>query len=71
YLRFSCPFVQKRVFSYFSNKIFKRMGTLVEPFTDLDEVIRGDGLSIPHLVQLYRDYLQTNQPNQLRTPGCL
>ncbi|MCP4158179.1 MAG: AAA family ATPase, partial [bacterium] len=29
YLRFSCPFVQKRVFSYFSNEIFKRMGTLV------------------------------------------
>ncbi|MCP4152115.1 MAG: hypothetical protein GY757_30520, partial [bacterium] len=30
-------------------------------FTDLDEVIGGDGLSIPHLVQLYRDYLHTNK----------
>ncbi|MCP4150803.1 MAG: AAA family ATPase, partial [bacterium] len=32
YVRFSSPFVQKRLFNYFSREIFKEMGALTEPF---------------------------------------
>ncbi len=61
YLKFSCPFVQKRLFNYFSNELFSKMGTLVEPFQDLDHVLVENGLSIPGLAALYRGYLSRNR----------
>ncbi len=32
YVRFSCPFVQKRLFNYFSHELFRYMGKIFEPF---------------------------------------
>jgi len=61
YLKFSCPFVQKRLFNYFSDEIFSEMGTLVEPFTNLDDVITDTHLNIKNLVELYRQYLVKNK----------
>lgn len=61
YVRFSCPFVQKRLFNYFSQELFRRMGPLVEPLTRLDHVITPGRLDIRELVNLYRAYLEKNR----------
>ncbi|MCP4150256.1 MAG: hypothetical protein GY757_21085 [bacterium] len=61
YLRFSSPFVQKRLFNHFSYLYFKEMGTLVEPFVCLDNVINSEGLNIKNLIALYGDYLERNR----------
>ncbi len=61
YIKFSCPFVQKRLFNYFSHDLFNDMGTLVEPFTELGEVITDSEIFIPNLVKLYQTYLDKNK----------
>ncbi len=61
YLRFSSPFVQKRLFNYFSRTLFKQMGRLVEPFLKLDNVITPTHLDIPGLMKLYQTYLDNNK----------
>lgn len=61
YAKFSCPFVQKRLFNYFSREIFKQMGELVEPFFNLDRVITPTHLEVPELLKLYQTYLDKNR----------
>ena len=61
YIKFSSPFVQKRLFNYFSYEMFRQMGTLVEPFTNLDEVITDRDLNIKNLLGLYQEYLVKNK----------
>jgi len=61
YVKFSCPFVQTRLFNYFSHELFKEMGTLVEPYVNLDEVITDNDLNIPNLLRLYQSYLDKNK----------
>jgi Holliday junction resolvase-like predicted endonuclease len=61
YTRFSCPFVQKRLFNYFSNEIFDRLGRLVDPFENMDDAITEDNLNIPNIINRYRKYLQENR----------
>ncbi len=61
FIRFSCPFVQKRLFNYFAHDLFNDMGTLIEPFTELGDVITGSEIFIPNLVRLYQKYLDKNK----------
>jgi hypothetical protein len=61
YVRFSCPFVQKRLFNYFSGEIFDEMGQLVEPFTRLDHIVTPTHLDIRGLMGLYQKYLDKNK----------
>ncbi|MCP4158152.1 MAG: hypothetical protein GY757_61200, partial [bacterium] len=61
YVRFSSPFVQKRLFNYFSREIFKEMGALTEPFISLKDVITDTTLNIPNLLGLYQAYLHKNR----------
>jgi hypothetical protein len=61
YIKFSSPFVQKRLFNYFSYEMFRQMGTLVEPFANLDEVITDTDLNIKNLLGLYQQYLGKNK----------
>ena len=61
YVRFSSPFVQKRLFNYFSRTLFKYMGQLVKPFSDLDAVINAERLDVRELMKLYQSYLDTNR----------
>ncbi|MEZ4527342.1 MAG: hypothetical protein R2941_15595 [Desulfobacterales bacterium] len=35
FVRFSSPFVQKRLFNYFSNELFDETGELYQPVADL------------------------------------
>lgn len=61
YVKFASPFVQKRLFNYFSNEIFKEMGQLVDAFMDVKEVIFPDHMDIPAMLELYQTYLDKNK----------
>jgi len=61
YVRFSSPFVQKRLFNYFSDELFRYMGRLVELFESLGDVITEDSLNIRNLMKLYQKYLKKNR----------
>jgi hypothetical protein len=61
YVRFSCPFVQKRLFHYFSDELFSYMGQLVEPFEPLEDAISDTQLHLPHILIHYQRYLRKNR----------
>ncbi|MCP4150844.1 MAG: AAA family ATPase [bacterium] len=61
HIKFSCPFVQKRLFNYFAREIFKEMGQLMDPFASLKNVITDTTLNIPNLLKLYQQYLSNNK----------
>lgn len=61
YIKFACPFVQKRLFNYFSTELFRQMGRLYDPFADLSDTITETDLNIKALLGRYEQYLQTNR----------
>jgi hypothetical protein len=61
YLKFSCPFVQKRVFNFFSNRFFSYLGQLVHPLDAMKDAINEETLHIPNIINRYRAYLKKNQ----------
>lgn len=61
YLKFSSPFIQKRLFNYFAGKYFHEMGQLVDPDSTLENVITSDSISIRDLMKLYQGYLEKNK----------
>ena len=66
YVRFSSPFVQKRLFNYFSREIFPHVGRAYEPFEDLSAIITEEGLNVPNLLRRYERYLRENRGWLLR-----
>ena len=61
YVKFPCPFVQKRLFNYFADELF---GDLSYPYTALDaldDVITEESLNVASLLRRYEDYLQANR----------
>ena len=61
HIKFASPFVQRRLFNYFADSLFRDAGQLYPPFTDLSEVVTEDGLHLKPLLQLYEQYLQENR----------
>ncbi len=61
FVRFASPFVQKRVFNYFSNEWFNDMGQLVDPFENIGDIISDSGLDIRKLMDCYGRYLVKNK----------
>jgi hypothetical protein len=61
YVRFSCPFVQKRLFNYFANDMFEDIGPLYTPFEDLGDTFTERGLDVKSLLRRYERYLQENR----------
>jgi len=61
YVRFASPFVQKRLFNYFSRSLFNQMGQLVEPFTSLENIITETDINIKNVIRLYEVYLKKNR----------
>jgi hypothetical protein len=59
--RFASPFVQKRLFNYFSNDLFGVMGRLVEPFDTLEDAITEETLNIRNIMKRYQNYLVKNK----------
>ncbi|MFQ5616115.1 MAG: AAA-like domain-containing protein [Anaerolineales bacterium] len=61
YVKFPCPFVQKRLFNYFSGELFGYVGRLHAPFENLDDTITENSLHIPNLLRRYERYLKKNR----------
>ena len=60
YVKFPCPFVQKRLFNAFARELFNYVGKLYAPFEDLSETITEQSLNIKALMRRYEIYLQHN-----------
>ncbi len=61
YVKFANPFLQKRLFNYFSNDIFPNMGRLLPPLENMDDTITESFLHIHHLIEKYQRYLGENK----------
>jgi len=61
YMKFPNPFVQKRLFNYFSYELFGEMGRLFDPFESLADVFAPSGLNLKALLRRYELYLQQNR----------
>jgi hypothetical protein len=62
YVKFASPFVQKRLFNYFSRELFHYMGKLYDSFEDpYDDIITETHLDIPNLLKRYETYLKKNR----------
>lgn len=61
YIKFSCPFVQKSIFDYFSSEIFGYLGQLIHPLDTMTDAINEENLYIPAIINRYRDYLKKNR----------
>jgi len=66
YIRFPCPFVQKRLFNYFSFDLFRYMGKILEPFEDMTDTITPEKLNIRNLLRRYERHLQKNREWMLK-----
>jgi len=60
-VKFSSPFVQKRLFNYFANEYFKNIGDIFKPFEDVSEIITNDSINISKLLKRYENYLKENR----------
>lgn len=61
YLKFSCPFVQKRLFNYFAREMFRVVGQVYQPFEKLEDIITAEHVNIANLLKRYQRYLQENR----------
>jgi len=61
YLKFSCPFVQKCIFDYFSNRFFSYLGQLIHPLDAMEDAVDEENLYLPNIIKRYQAYLTKNQ----------
>jgi hypothetical protein len=61
YVKFACPYIQKRLFNYFARELYSKIEGFSDPFEDLSDTITENSLNISRLLQRYEQYLQDNQ----------
>ena len=61
FVRFACPFVQKRLFNYFARELFGYVGKVREPFEDMSDTLTQEGLNIGNLMGRFQDHLGKNR----------
>jgi len=66
YVKFPCPYIQKRLFNYFAKELYQKVDRLYSPFEDLSDTITDDSLDIRRLLQRYEQYLQANREMVLK-----
>ena len=66
YVKFPCPYIQKRLFNYFARELYQGMDGLYGPFEDLSDTITDKIINIPQLLMRYEQYLQTNRKMVLK-----
>ncbi len=65
-VRFASPFVQKRLFNFFSREIFPAVDHLYDPMTDIEAVVSPTDIDVPAVLRLYQTYLDRNRDWLLR-----
>ncbi|MCP5049773.1 MAG: AAA family ATPase [bacterium] len=61
FIKFAGPFVQKRLFNYFSHELFGDMDRLTDPMDTLEDAITVENLNIKSIIKRYRQYLEKNK----------
>ena len=61
YVRFSCPFVQKRLFNYFSSTLAGDTGSVFTGFEDVSDTITDAGLDMRSLLRRFERHLRANR----------
>ncbi|HLP58078.1 MAG TPA: AAA-like domain-containing protein [Candidatus Deferrimicrobium sp.] len=61
YVKFSSPFVQKRIFNFFSREFFSYLGQLIHPMDTMDDAVDKENLYLPNIIKRYQAYLTKNQ----------
>lgn len=61
HVKFSCPFVQKRLFNYFARELFDETGKLYEPFEDLTDAVTETSLNIRNLMRRFEIHIKKNR----------
>jgi hypothetical protein len=61
FVKFSCPFIQKRIFNYFSRKMFDYLGQLIHPLDGMQDAVTRDTLNIRNILKRYQVYLKKNR----------
>ncbi len=59
--RFASPFVQGRLFNYFSRELFHDLGVLIHPLDEMDDAVTADSLDVVNIIKRYKTYLQKNK----------
>jgi len=66
YVKFPCPYIQKRLFNYFARELYPEMDGLYSPFEDLSDTITDNSIDIHRLIQRHEKYLQANREMVLK-----
>jgi hypothetical protein len=67
YVKFACPYVQKQLFSYFAQELYREeMIRLYDPFDDLSDTITAETLNVFQLLRRYEQHLQANRDSILK-----
>jgi hypothetical protein len=66
YVKFPCPYIQKRLFNYFARELYRKIDGLYDPFEDLSDSITDQNIDIRRLLQRYEQYLQANREMVLK-----
>jgi hypothetical protein len=66
YVKFPCPYIQKRLFNAFARELFGQIGRLYDPFEDLSDTITEDSLNLRQLLLRYEQHLQVNREQVLK-----
>jgi hypothetical protein len=66
YVKFPCPYIQKRLFNHFARELYQGIDRLYDPFEDLSDTITDQNINIPRLLQRYEQYLQANREMVLK-----
>jgi hypothetical protein len=66
YVKFPCPYIQKRLFNYFARELYQKVDYLYSPFEDLSDTITEQTINIRRLLQRYEQYLQANREMVLK-----
>ncbi len=66
YVKFPCPYIQKRLFNHFARELYRKIDGLYSPFEDLSDTITDNSIDIHRLLQRYEQYLQANREMVLK-----
>jgi len=61
YAKFSCSFVQKRLFNRFADKFYSQLGLVMKPFENIDHIITDTDIYLTNLLRRFQVYFNENK----------